>query len=67
MSREKLKQIFIEEATEIIEKMDIDIYVEMSGVTPGQASELVEMAHQVCPYSKATRNNVEVRLHSIAK
>ena len=25
MSREKLKQIFIEEATEIIEKMDIDI------------------------------------------
>ena len=47
--------------------LDIDIYVEMSGVTPGQASELVEMAHQVCPYSKATRNNVEVRLHSIAK
>ena len=25
MSKEKLKQIFIEEATEIIEKMDIDI------------------------------------------
>ena len=27
-----------------------------------QAVELVEKAHQVCPYSNATRGNIEVRL-----
>ena len=26
------------------------------------AQDLVEKAHQVCPYSNATRNNVEVTL-----
>lgn len=28
----------------------------------GQAQELMEMAHQVCPYSKATRGNIQVTL-----
>ena len=27
-----------------------------------QAAELVEKAHQVCPYSNATRGNIDVRL-----
>jgi len=27
-----------------------------------QAAELVEKAHKVCPYSNATRGNIEVRL-----
>ena len=27
-----------------------------------EAEALVEKAHQVCPYSNATRGNVEVRL-----
>ncbi len=29
---------------------------------PGAAVELVEAAHQVCPYSNATRGNIEVTL-----
>ena len=29
---------------------------------PQQASELVRAAHQVCPYSNATRGNIEVAL-----
>jgi osmotically inducible protein OsmC len=29
---------------------------------PEEAAELVRAAHQVCPYSNATRGNVEVRL-----
>ncbi|HEX8714917.1 MAG TPA: organic hydroperoxide resistance protein [Solirubrobacteraceae bacterium] len=29
---------------------------------PGQAVELVRAAHQVCPYSNATRGNVDVTL-----
>ena len=27
-----------------------------------QAEQLVQAAHQVCPYSNATRNNIDVRL-----
>ncbi|WP_107866109.1 organic hydroperoxide resistance protein [Agitococcus lubricus] len=30
-----------------------------------QAQLLVERAHQVCPYSNATRQNIDVRLHVI--
>lgn len=29
---------------------------------PAQAADLVRVAHQVCPYSKATRGNIEVTL-----
>lgn len=32
------------------------------GMERGQVQELIEAAHQVCPYSKATRNNVPVEL-----
>ena len=38
------------------------LHVELSGVTQGVANELVEAAHQVCPYSNATRGNVPVTL-----
>ncbi|SFL30669.1 organic hydroperoxide resistance protein [Geodermatophilus ruber] len=33
-----------------------------SSVTAEQGEELVEAAHQMCPYSRATRGNVEVTL-----
>jgi lipoyl-dependent peroxiredoxin len=29
---------------------------------PEQAVELVRLAHQVCPYSNATRGNIDVTL-----
>ena len=32
------------------------------GLERGQVQELLEAAHQVCPYSKATRNNIPVEL-----
>ena len=38
------------------------LHVELSGVTQDVANELVEAAHQVCPYSNATRGNVPVTL-----
>ena len=42
------------------------IAVELSGTLPGvddeQAAELMRLAHKGCPYSKATRGNIEVRL-----
>src|SRR3954468_22246233 len=34
--------------------------VSLPGVDKEQARELVEKAHQVCPYSNATRNHVDV-------
>jgi Ohr subfamily peroxiredoxin len=40
--------------------LEIDVHV--PNVTPEQAQSLVERAHEVCPYSNATRGNVEVKL-----
>ena len=42
--------------------LDVELDVSLPGVPREQAQELVEKAHQVCPYSNATRNNVPVRL-----
>jgi len=36
--------------------------VTLAGVDDEMAQKLVEKAHQVCPYSKATRGNIEVVL-----
>ncbi len=36
--------------------------VSLPGMERGAAQQLVDAAHQVCPYSKATRNNIEVEL-----
>jgi osmotically inducible protein OsmC len=37
----------------------------LPGVPRERAQELVEKAHQVCPYSNATRNNIPVRLNVV--
>jgi osmotically inducible protein OsmC len=42
--------------------LDIALEVSLPGVERAAAETLVEKAHQVCPYSNATRNNVAVRL-----
>jgi Ohr subfamily peroxiredoxin len=39
-----------------------ELAVNVPGVTQEKAQELVEKAHQVCPYSNATRGNVEIKL-----
>ncbi|RYZ16055.1 MAG: organic hydroperoxide resistance protein [Chitinophagaceae bacterium] len=43
--------------------LDIDLEVNLPGLEQAAAQELVDKAHQVCPYSNATRGNVDVRLH----
>lgn len=43
--------------------LDIDLEINLPGLDKAEAQELVEAAHQVCPYSNATRGNVDVRLH----
>jgi Ohr subfamily peroxiredoxin len=42
--------------------LDIELRVALPGLATEAAQELVDAAHQVCPYSNATRNNVAVRL-----
>jgi len=40
----------------------VELEAELPGVDPGKAQELLEAAHGVCPYSNATRGNIDVRL-----
>ena len=42
--------------------LKVDIEVKVEGVEREVAQQLIEQAHEVCPYSKATRNNIEVSL-----
>ena len=39
-----------------------DLSVDLPGVDREQAQQLVDTAHQICPYSNATRGNVDVTL-----
>ncbi|MUL40702.1 organic hydroperoxide resistance protein [Streptomonospora sp. PA3] len=40
----------------------VELEVTIPGKTQEEAQRLVEAAHQVCPYSRATRGNIEVTL-----
>jgi lipoyl-dependent peroxiredoxin len=40
----------------------VELDVSLPGVDPATAHEVVEGAHRVCPYSNATRDNIEVTL-----
>lgn len=42
-------------------KLDVTV----PGLDHEVAQELVELAHQICPYSKATRGNIEVQLNLV--
>jgi osmotically inducible protein OsmC len=46
--------------------LDIDLHVEVRGLDQADAQRLVEAAHHICPYSNATRGNIDVRLHVTA-
>ena len=43
--------------------LDIDLRISLPGLEQADAQALVDAAHLVCPYSNATRGNVDVRLH----
>ena len=43
-------------------QLAVTLEVNLPQVSAEQAQELAEQAHQVCPYSKATRGNIEVSL-----
>jgi Ohr subfamily peroxiredoxin len=45
--------------------LDIALDISLPGMPRAEAETLVDKAHQVCPYSNATRNNVPVRLNVV--
>ncbi|RHW32059.1 organic hydroperoxide resistance protein [Lysinibacillus yapensis] len=43
-------------------KLAVTLQVKGTNIEKSQLEDLVHKAHQVCPYSKATRNNIDVTL-----
>lgn len=39
-----------------------ELHANIPGVTIEEAQKLIESAHQICPYSNATRGNMQVKL-----
>jgi osmotically inducible protein OsmC len=42
--------------------LEVQLNVSLPGLDQSVAAQLTEAAHQVCPYSNATRGNIDVRL-----
>ena len=42
--------------------IQVAMVVSLPGIDRAKAEELVEAAHKVCPYSNATRGNIDVKL-----
>ncbi len=42
--------------------IEVDLAISLPGMDRAEAQTLIERAHIVCPYSNATRGNVDVRL-----
>jgi Ohr subfamily peroxiredoxin len=47
--------------------IDATLNAELAGLEQSQAEALVAKAHTICPYSKATRGNIEVKLQANGK
>ncbi|MEO6362387.1 MAG: organic hydroperoxide resistance protein [Caldimonas sp.] len=45
--------------------IQVALHVSIPGMDKAAAQKLVEAAHQVCPYSNATRGNIEVTLEVV--
>lgn len=43
-------------------QLAVKLTAKIPGVEKEKAQELIEKAHTICPYSNATRNNIEVEL-----
>ena len=42
--------------------LDVALAISLPGIDKAKAEDLVQKAHIVCPYSEATRSNLDVRL-----
>lgn len=46
--------------------IEVELRIALPGLDPEQADALIHAAHQVCPYSNATRGNIDVTLTRIS-
>jgi osmotically inducible protein OsmC len=42
--------------------IEVELQIALPGMNQAEAEELVQKAHHVCPYSNATRGNIDVEL-----
>lgn len=42
--------------------IEVELKISLPGMDPKEAQELIDKAHVVCPYSNATRGNIDVTL-----
>ncbi|MBB5020052.1 Ohr subfamily peroxiredoxin [Chitinivorax tropicus] len=42
--------------------IEVELKIDLPGMDRALAQSLIDQAHQVCPYSNATRGNIDVRL-----
>ncbi|WP_053812872.1 Ohr family peroxiredoxin [Enterococcus faecium] len=54
--------VFLNECGESNFNIEVTLEIEIEGLNRDVALELVNEAHKVCPYSKALKNNVDVKL-----
>ncbi len=47
--------------------LEVTLDAHIKGASDDDAKVLVEKAHDICPYSRATRGNIQVRLKSAGK
>ena len=45
--------------------ISVRLNISLPGLERAQAEKLVEEGHKVCPYSNATRNNIDVKLNLV--
>ena len=48
-------------------KIAVGLDVTLPGIDDEQAVDVVRAAHQICPYSKATRGNIDVKVQANGK
>ena len=47
--------------------LEVTLILKVSGIDQVSADALIQEAHQVCPYSKATRGNIKVSLIAVVE
>ncbi|MCQ6561152.1 organic hydroperoxide resistance protein [Paenibacillus mendelii] len=57
--------VSLSEGEKAVYKLSVRLDVAIPGLEDAQVQEVMEMAHQTCPYSKATRGNIDVELKVI--
>ncbi len=46
-------------------KLSAELDIHIPGISIEEAQNLADLTHKVCPYSKAVRNNIEVRVTAV--